>query len=196
MGGPDLSHFTEFFSRQMGLNSFIEDPATKPCAYSNNTGPCWNGAGLASYQNLAYSYTIEEQRINPEGADLLVSAEQSEATEIMYKAIDLINKTIGSERLFPVYKWQLTGGTATPPIDMGRTEAVPNQPFTTGNKSRTYTVAREDGERDDNLVEGTEGSGDEGEVVESNAREVVNSSLRRDTTLAVTICMLLLVLVT
>ena len=44
----DLSHFREFFTKQMGLDSAIVDPGTFPCAISNNTPPCWNGQEIGT----------------------------------------------------------------------------------------------------------------------------------------------------
>ena len=46
--GPDLSHFENYFSKTLDLESAIVDPATLPCAGSNNTSPCWNGNGMGT----------------------------------------------------------------------------------------------------------------------------------------------------
>ena len=50
--GPDLSHFKNYFSKTLDLESAIVDPATLPCAGSNNTAPCWNGDGMGMKNSL------------------------------------------------------------------------------------------------------------------------------------------------
>ncbi|XP_063679854.1 uncharacterized protein LOC134815271 [Bolinopsis microptera] len=115
--GPDLSHFENYFSKTLDLESAIVDPATLPCAGSNNTTPCWNGDGMGNYQHLAYSYTKEEQEINPETADMELTELQESAVRLMVKALELANRTSLNEKLFNVSKSDPeTEGTSEPPV--------------------------------------------------------------------------------
>lgn len=48
----DLEQFENYFTKILKLESAIVelDPATLPCAGSNNTVPCWNGHGMGQYK--------------------------------------------------------------------------------------------------------------------------------------------------
>lgn len=112
-GRPDLSQWREFFSKQLALDTAIIDPATLPCAHSNNTTPCWNGYSSGSYKHLSYAYTKEEQEINPEGADMELTEELESAVKLMRKALDLLNTTSHGEHLLPLFKIPETVETTT-----------------------------------------------------------------------------------
>ena len=88
-----------------------------------------------SYQHLAYSYTKEEQEINPESADLELTEFQQSAITMMEAALLLANRTIRNEHLFNVTKLE-AGGTSPPPLSV-RSETVTK--FVT---PETYTTER------------------------------------------------------
>ena len=75
-----------------------------------------------NYPHLAYSYTKEEQEINPESADLELTEFQQSAITMMEAALLLANRTIRDEHLFNVTK--LEAGGTNPPSMSVRSETV------------------------------------------------------------------------
>ena len=74
---------------------------------------------------MAYSYTLNEQEINPEGADLELNEYQISAVDLMQKALALCNRTTNGDRIFAVLKSEVDGseGTSLPPLD----ETIPTE---------------------------------------------------------------------
>jgi hypothetical protein len=64
---------------------------------------------------LAYSYTKEEQEINPETADLELSEFQQSAVDLMEAALNLANRTIRNENLFNVSNTVVESTSQPPP---------------------------------------------------------------------------------
>ena len=86
-----------------------------------------------NYKHLAYSYTREEQEINPESADMELSEFQESAVQLMEAALDLANRTILNQKLFDVAKEDVEGTSGTP---LSRATETPSR-FSTP-EDRTY----------------------------------------------------------
>jgi len=124
---PDYSSFTKFFSEQLDLGRAIVDPGTLPCTVSDNSPQCWNGDAIGSYNEGAYSYTIDDQQINPEGSDLDMNEYQEAASGLLKSALVSCKNAADNAHIFKLKK-EVIDFISSPSINIPVTKLPPERP--------------------------------------------------------------------
>ena len=99
---------------------------------------------LGNYKHMSYSYTLEEQQINPEGADLKLSEDQVAAVQMMKRAIILAKNATSGDDLFGYEKENTEFTTQTPLIG-----SIPTDIYVNGTVTDHKTITPNHVERYD-----------------------------------------------